>query len=652
MSKIETGGGCCGPVGAIPTGDGTLFRAWAPDAPALAVVIDGKEHALEPEAQGWWSGVIREAPDGTLYDLRLGDAAPCPDPASRYQPFGPTGSSMVVDPRRYSWNDQEWSGVTRHGHVVYELHIGTFTRDGSFAAAAERLPHLAELGVTLLEVMPVGDFAGTFGWGYDGVSWFAPTRLYGRPDDFRRFVDAAHGLGIGVILDVVYNHFGPIGSFHDQFAKAWFTDRYANDWGESLAFEGPAARPVRDHVVANARMWIDEYHLDGLRLDAVQNIYDFESTEPIVAELAREARAAAGGRGIWIVGECEPQLAALIRSKEDGGAGLDALWNDDWHHTARVALTGRSEAYFTDYGGKPQEFISAAKRGFLYQGQRYHWQKQPRGTPTSGVDPEQFVVFLQNHDQIANSGRGLPLCRTTHPAALRAMTALLLLGPNTPMLFQGQEFASTKPFWYFAELVPELAELVAQGRVDSGAQFPSLARPDMRGVMQPPAARATFEGCQLDWGEVERHGEVLVLHRDLIRLRREDPSLRAARRAHGVDGAVLSAEAFVLRFFGRNGDDRLLLINLGADLRLTIMPEPLLAPPEGSDWTCQWSSEAPEYGGSGHQPPTPDATWVLAGRAACLLRPGPPSSQRRTEQQKALGAASPSTAHHDDGDGP
>lgn len=629
-------------IGAIAHAGGTTFRVWAPEAATLNVVLaSGVAQPLAPEADGWWSGTVAEAGHGTRYRFRIDDGEPMPDPASRFQPDGPDGPSMVVDPGRYSWGDAGWQGASRHDNVVYELHVGTFTPEGTFAAAAGKLPHLAALGVTLVEVMPVGEFAGTFGWGYDGVAWFAPTRLYGEPDDFRRFVDAAHQAGIGVVLDVVYNHFGPVGTYHENYARGWFTERYANDWGESLAFEGPEARPVRDHVVANARMWIEEYHLDGLRLDAVQNIYDFASRETIVAELARAARAAAGTRGIWIVGECESQRVELLRDAADGGAGLDALWNDDWHHAARVALTGRNEAYFTDYAGRPQEFIAAAKRGFLYQGQRYHWQDQARGVPTTGLHPEQFVIFLQNHDQIANSGRGLPLCRTTAPAQLRALTALLLLGPNTPMLFQGQEFASSRPFWYFAELVPELAEAVAKGRLESGAQFPSLATPAMQAIQRPPAERATFERCRLDWAEAERHAETLALHRDLIRLRREDAALRAARRPGGVDGAVLAPEAFALRFFGTDGDDRLLLVNLGRDLELKIMPEPLLAPPPGSDWACLWSSETPAYGGSGHQDPTPDAPWVIAGHAALLLHPGPPSARRRTEQEKALAAARP-----------
>src|SRR5437016_421559 len=306
------------------------------------------------------------------------------------------------------------------------MHIGAFTTGGTWRAAAERLSSIVELGINVIEVMPVNEFPGSFGWGYDGVDLWAPTRLYGSPDDFRAFVDAAHALNVGVILDVVYNHFGPDGAYWKEFAAAYFTDAYTNEWGEAINFE---ADGVREFFSNNAGYWIEEFHLDGLRLDATQSIHD-DSEEHIIALIQRRAREAAGRRRIFIVAENEPQDVDLIRKY-----GLDALWNDDWHHTAMVAVTNRREAYYTDYYGGPQEFVSLARHGFLYQGQRYVWQKHRRGTPSLNVPPERFVCCLQNHDQIANSQSGLRLHRLTSPGRFRALTALLLLGPNPPMLF-------------------------------------------------------------------------------------------------------------------------------------------------------------------------------------------------------------------------
>ncbi len=627
------------PLGAEPEGGGTAFRYWAPGLSDLAVTFEtGGGIQLERDGEGWFTGRSAAPLVGRRYRLRLDGGELLPDPLSRFQPDGPLGPSMIVDPRCYRWRCDSWPAPIRP--VICELHIGTFTSEGTWEAAIEKLPLLAEVGITLLEVMPLAEFAGGFGWGYDGAGFFAPTRLYGEPDDFRAFVDAAHGLGMGVILDVVYNHVGPVGGFLERFAPGYFTGRYVNDWGPSFDYESPESGPVREFAAGNAAYWVRDFRLDGLRIDATQNIYDFdEGHEHILALIARQAREAAGGRPIFIVGENEPQRARLIRSRDEGGYGLDALWNDDFHHSARVALTGRKEAYFTDYAGRPQEFVSAVRHGFLYQGQRYRWQEQARGTPTLGLPPGRFVLFLQNHDQIANSGRGLPLSRIVDPGRLRAMTALLLLAPGTPMLFQGQEWGSSRPFHYFAELVPELEQPVAEGRRQSVAQFPSLATPEMQAIIPAPADPATFAACKLDWEERERHGAWLDLHRDLLRLRCEDPTLRAAGRVGGVDGAVLGESAFVLRFFGEAGDDRLLLVNLGVDLELAVMPEPLLAPPAGRDWRLRWGSEDPRYGGSGQPSPGLEAAWVLPGHAALLLEPGPASPSRRSEHAKALSAA-------------
>jgi maltooligosyltrehalose trehalohydrolase len=473
--------------------------------------------------------------------------------------------------------------------------------------------------VTVLEVMPVAEFPGRFGWGYDGVDLFAPTRLYGAPDDFRRFVDRAHACGLAVILDVVYNHLGPDGNYLKPFAPDYFTDRYQNEWGEAINFDSESAGPVREFFVANAGYWIDEFHLDGLRLDATQQIFD-RSPDNILAAMARRVREAARGRGTLLVAENEPQHAELVRPQDRGGLGLDMLWNDDFHHSAMVALTGRNEAYYTDYLGKPQEFVSAMKWGYLYQGQRYQWQKKRRGHPALDLEPARFVTFLQNHDQIANSGRGQRAHELTSPARYRAMTALQLLGPATPMLFMGQEFAASAPFYFFADHNPELAGLVSKSRAKFLAQFRSLAVPEVQGGLPRPDAPEMFARCKLDFSEREKHKPLYDLHRDLLRLRREDPALRA-QRPRGVDGAVLGEGAFVLRYFAPDGQDRLLVVNLGRDLHLDPAPEPLLAPPAGKEWAVLWSSEDPRYGGNGTAPLDTDANWRIPGEAAVVLGP-------------------------------
>ncbi|HYC38079.1 MAG TPA: malto-oligosyltrehalose trehalohydrolase [Usitatibacter sp.] len=613
------------PVGAEPRSAGVHFRVWAPRRRRVEVVLErapGTESvALTPEGNGYFSGMVAQARPGSLYRYRLDDDKAYPDPASRFQPEGPHGPSQVIDPAEYRWRDHAWPGPARGGQVVYEMHIGTFTREGTWQAAAAELPGLARLGITVVEVMPVAEFPGRFNWGYDGVSLFAPTRLYGSPDDFRAFVDVAHAAGMGVILDVVYNHFGPDGAYHREFSQSWFSERYRNEWGEPLNFDAEGSGPVREFFVANAGYWIDEYHLDGLRLDATQQIFD-ASPVHVVREIGASVRAAARGRRTYVVAESEPQDASLVQPAEQGGAGLDALWNDDFHHAAMVAATGRNEAYYSDYAGTPQELVSAAKWGFLYQGQHFHWQGKRRGSPALGLPSEAFVSYLQNHDQVANSAFGLRLHQRTTPGRYRALTALLLLAPASPMLFQGQEFAASTPFLFFADHKPGLAEAVRKGRVEFVSQFPSVAAPDVAALLPDPGDAATFERCKLDWRECQSHATAYALHQDLLALRREVAAFRGevARR---LDGAVLGAEALVLRFFGREGDDRLLVVNLGRDLDLRHAPEPLLAPPAGKSWATAWSSEHPRYGGSGTPTLETSGGWHVPGHGAFVLEPSP-----------------------------
>jgi maltooligosyltrehalose trehalohydrolase len=610
-------------AGVEVSAEGVHARVWAPACRSIDVVLEPRAAGsrrtlpLTRDAEGFFEGPI-DARAGDRYWFRLNGTTLRPDPASRFQPDGPHGPSEIIDPSTFAWTDAQWGGVTAHGQVVYELHVGTFTREGTWRAAMDELPALAELGITLIEMMPVAEFAGRFGWGYDGVDLYAPTHLYGRPDDLRAFIDRAHALGIGVILDVVYNHVGPDGNYLAEFSPDYFTDRYRNDWGQALNFEGPA--PARLFFVENAGYWVEEFHFDGLRLDATQDIHD-ASSEHVIASIVRRVREVGGSRRTFVVAENEPQQPKLVRPRAQGGYGADALWNDDFHHTAIVALTGIREAYYTDYKGAPQEFISAAKYGYLYQGQWYQWQKNRRGQPDLELPGHAYVAYLENHDQIANTPFGRRLHQLAAPARLRALTAFMLLGPATPMLFQGQEFAASAPFLYFADHKPELNESIRSGRREFLGQFPSVRDPELTPLLPSPVDPSTFERCKLDLGERERHGQAYALHRDLLALRKSDPVIRRAAHER-PDGAVLSSTAFLLRYRGGEDGDRLLIVNLGCDLDLLPLPEPLLAPPAETEWVLQWSSASVRYGGQGRAP-LPEDHLHVPGDTTVLLKSEP-----------------------------
>jgi maltooligosyltrehalose trehalohydrolase len=630
---LETVQGRRFPVGAERIENGVHFRVWAPGRKTVKLVMSSKsedlarvpptkEVELQAEGNGYFSVHLPDVGVETLYRYLLDDdPQPYPDPASRFQSQGPHGPSQVVDASSFNWTDAAWPGIELQGQVIYEMHIGTFTHEGNWAAAANELPELAELGVTVLEIMPVADFPGRFGWGYDGVNLFAPTRLYGAPDEFRQFVNQAHAVGLGVILDVVFNHLGPDGNYLGKFSNDYVSTHYECEWGDALNFDGPNAGAVRDYVLANAAYWIKEFHLDGLRIDATQQIFD-SSPEHIIAAIVKAARNAGAPRKVLIIGENEPQSAKLFLPLERGGYGIDALWNDDFHHAAMVAMTGRADAYYSDYRGTAQELVSTLKRGFLYQGQWYSWQNKTRGTLALDTAPAKYVNFIQNHDQLANSGSGKRIHLLTSPNRYRAVTALFLLAPQTPMLFQGQEFAATSPFFYFADHKEEIAYLVARGRSDFLAQFRTLATPEMQARLPDPGDPVTFINSKLNLNDRNAHKEEYALHRDLLSLRRNDPVFQASQKSCRIDGAVLSQDAFVIRFFGENpGDDRLLVVNLSRDIHLVPAPEPLLAPPEDCVWDTVWSSEDPRYGGLGMPPWPTKGNCYIQGESAVVLNP-------------------------------
>jgi maltooligosyltrehalose trehalohydrolase len=620
-------------LGALVTSSGVSFRVWAPAQERVGLVLNGHDEiAMQKEPGGYFTAHVGDARAGQRYQYRLKEGLRA-DPVSRFQPDGPLGPSMIVDPGRFAWTDDRWRGIPeRHRHVLYEMHIGTFTPEGTWSAAERHLEFLRDVGITTLEIMPIAEFSGDFGWGYDGVNLFAPTRLYGGPDDARHFIDRAHALGLAVVLDVVYNHFGPVGNFIAQFSDTFLAE--PGEWGDSINFDGPGSEGVRAFVIENAAYWVAEYHFDGLRLDATHAMRD-RSPEHIVAELARAARRAAGARSVLITAESEPQETALLKEGGKYSDGVDAIWNEDWHHAAFVALTGRRAAYFTDYRGNANEFAVMARHGTLYQGQWYTWQKHGRGGFALGLPGASFVSFLENHDQVANTGPGWRLFQHVNHAKWRALTAMLLLGPGIPMLFQGQEFASTRPFAYFAHHQADLAAAVRQGRAEFLAQFPALSSAAMRDLIPDPSSRQTFEAATLRIdADRERHPWSVRLHTDLLRLRRDDPVLaRLGTTDVRVESSAPTDDILLQRYIAAD-NDRLLVVNLGDD-HVCSMNDPLYASRPGMGWTRVWSSEHPDYGGGGMAPFEEGAQWLLTGGSAMLLASELRSASARPSRRNA-----------------
>ncbi|HEY0941817.1 MAG TPA: malto-oligosyltrehalose trehalohydrolase [Steroidobacter sp.] len=610
-------------LGAVCTDGMARFRVWAPEASQVSVVFEGgAEHPLTREEGGYFSGTVGTAV--RHYKYRVDDNEPWPDPCSRFQPQGVHGPSLLVDPNAFEWTDAQWRGIDIERQVIYELHIGTFTPEGTFDAAIHKLEHLRALGVTVLEIMPVAECPGRWNWGYDGVQIYAPYHVYGDHEALKRFVDRAHALGLAVILDVVYNHVGPDGNYLRCFSPHYFSRRYSTEWGEPFNFDGEHNAGVRELIIGNACYWIREFHLDGFRLDATQSIYDASQTH-LLAELTQRARAAAQPRHIIFVAENETQCSEHLLPVSAGGFGMDAMWNDDFHHSARVALTGSRDGYFHDYTGRAQEFLSCVQRGFLYQGQWYEWQKKSRGSPLRGRGASACIVFLQNHDQVGNTASGVRLPPLCAPARYRALSALTLLAPQTPMLFMGQEFGAMTPFTFFADHTEQLARLIHAGRREFVTQFQTYAEAKLQESIPDPGDERTFLDSKLDWSELERNVATLELHRDLLRLRGSDPVI-SRQDADAIDGATLSEYSFVLRWFDVDHGDRLLIVNLGAESLPASIAEPLLAPPRGAGWQVHWHSEAPRYGGLGWFEPAAEhgrGAWRLQAECAVLLVAAP-----------------------------
>lgn len=615
------------------------FKVWAPKCKEITVKVLNQEAPSLPLTKneaGYFTGVFNPLPPGTLYKYLVDSKGLYPDPVSRFLPEGLNGPSMIVDPKEFEWHDQSWPGVDLKGQIIYELHIGAFTQEGTFDAAAQQLEELCRLGITLIEVMPIVEFPGRWNQGYDGASLYAPSHVYGDHNAFKRFVDKAHQLGIGVILDVVYNHFGPVGNYTGIFSDFYLSKKYYSEWGDVINFDDVGAREVREFFIKNASYWITEFHLDGFRIDATQDIYD-EGFPHILAELSQEVRKVALPKRIVIIAENEPQDAKLFHPIERNGYGLDGVWNDDFHHSAIVSLKGRREAYYTDYRGVAQEFISMIKRGYLYQGQNYSWQNKPRGTIVSDEPAHSFIFYLQNHDQVSNELRGKRIHLLADPGLYRALTAVLLLAPQTPLLFMGQEFASSKPFMFFADHDnEELARQVSEGRRKFLEQFPSHASAyrdsEAQRFLPDTNAELNFIRSKLDFSERDKHQEIYRLHADLIKLRQNDPVI-ATQNRFSIDGAVLDQYCFLLRYFGHDGNDRLLLVNLERDLEYSSLAEPLIAPSKKGSWELIWSSDDPKYGGPGTILPYQDKRWRLPAHSAILLKATSEEEKPRMEKK-------------------
>ena len=583
--------------GAVPEREGVRFRLWAPAAHRVDVVSDSGE-VLSPMRRmdgGFFDATVGAARPGLLYRYRTDGGTAYPDPASRFQPEGVHGPSMVIDPGRYRWRDGDWPGVAREDLVFYELHVGTFTPEGTFAAARGRLPYLKELGVTAVELMPVAEFPGRWNWGYDGAALFAPSRAYGTPDDLRAFTDEAHRVGLAVFLDVVYNHFGPDGAYAAALSPYFFTKAHTTPWGGAINLDGEMSETVRRFFVENALHWLVEYHLDGLRLDAVHAIID-ESPRHFLRQLADEVHVLSGPRRC-LVAEDHRNLNTVLAPAEESGYGIDAVWNDDFHHQVRRLLAGDADGYFMDFTDSTRELAAILRSGWLYTGQHARYFGGRRGTDPTRIPLTRFVQFIQNHDQVGNRPTGDRITAAVPLASFRAATALLLFAPQLPSIFMGQEWAAETPFRYFTDHGPELGRLVTEGRKREFQRFAGFAA-----EVPDPQDPSTFRISRLDWNEAQRepHAGISRLYQDFLRHR---------RTLAGSWTVEAPAEGCLVLWRGSH--------------RLLVALRDGLAMPWPSESRVIAHTEEPRYAADPQPPRFEDGT-VVCRRAAAILA-GPPA---------------------------
>jgi maltooligosyltrehalose trehalohydrolase len=590
------------PFGAtVVAGKGVRFRLWAPALSQVELVLEDAgaaptKLAMTNGADGWFEATVGEAGPGTRYAFAVGDGLSVPDPASRFQPAGVHAASDVVDAAAFDWQDEGWKGLPWEDAVIYELHVGAFSPEGTYAAAEQRLDYLAQLGVTAIELMPLSAAPGARNWGYDGVYPFAPTANYGGPDDLKRFIQAAHARDLMVFLDVVYNHFGPEGNYLHKTAPQFFTDRYHTPWGAAIDFDGPESRPVRDFFVHNALYWLNEFNIDGLRFDAVHAIFD-KSERHILTEIAERVRGArSADRHVHLVLENDKNEARYLSREADGRPkAYAAQWNDDIHHALHVVATGEKTGYYEDYADDSVTRLGRAlAEGFIYQGEpSAHRGGEARGEESKHLPPSAFVSFVQNHDQIGNRAFGERIPSLAPAEAVRAVTAILLLAPSPPLLFMGEEWNSSTPFLFFCDFGPELAEAVRNGRRREFAHFPEFADEAAQARIPDPSDPETYARSKLDWESATQsdHRAWLELHTRLLSLRRNEivPRLKErgdvkATHTRGPGGALDVAWTFA-------DGSRL-------SLRANVSPEPVRVDAPAPTGEMLYCTHEPAEGGS------------------------------------------------------
>ncbi|MBI4492576.1 MAG: malto-oligosyltrehalose trehalohydrolase [Chloroflexi bacterium] len=607
-------------MGARPVAGGVRFRVWATAASRVEAELHGAAKRYVPMelgGDGAWEATVPGCGPGTRYKYRLNEQTSFPDPCSRSQPEGVHGPSEVLDPEAYSWHDRSWPGLDARGLVLYECHVGAATPEGTFDSLIGQLDRLRALGIGALQVMPVAEFPGRRNWGYDGVYPYAPTATYGGAAGLKRLVDAAHQRGLGVILDVVYNHLGPEGNYLRQFSPDYFTSRYQTPWGDAVNYDGPNSHWVRKYVIDNARYWVQEYHLDGLRLDAAFKIHD--SSQPhVLQELTQAVRAClAPERPAVLVAETSENEVYYCLPTSSGGYGFDAAYADDFHHALRRYLTGDHEGYYQDYQGTLAEVARIINQGFLYEGEWSRFWGAARGTPARQQPPWQFLYCLENHDQVGNRALGDRLHHALDLDRYRVASALLLLVPYTPLLFMGQEFAASSPFQYFTDHGPELGRLIAAGRRQEFAAYAAFADPASAARIPDPQAESTFLGSRLKLDELARSPgvEVQRLYQELLRLRRDDPVL-ARQDRHAARAQALSADLLALH--GWHGDEhRLLLANFGAAAEVRVSD--FLGGGVPSGWRPLLDTNELRFGGRGALAAAQGGRVAVPARSAVLL---------------------------------
>ncbi len=582
--------------GAEWTGQGVSYRTWAEGDREVAVaVVDEKKAArrvvpLTAEGDGFYSGIDPEGRAGDLYVYQLG-GKPFPDPASRFQPHGVHGPSQVITAPDLPAQKAGWRRPDLQDLVIYELHVGTFTPEGTYAAIPRHFDHLRNIGVTAVQLMPVADFPGRWNWGYDAVCLYAPSRAYGTPDDLRAFIAAAHQAGLAVILDVVYNHLGPDGNYLGAYAQDYFNPKHGTPWGAAFNFDAPHAEPVRRFFLENPVYWLEDFGVDGFRLDATHAIPD-DSPKHVIQEIAEAVQS----RGGLVILEDPRNERRLLLPREQGGYGCDAVWADDFHHVVRVQMTEEREGYLGYFKGTVEEIVRTLNEGWLFTGQK-QIDGLPRGTPGTDLPPQSFVVCISNHDQVGNRAFGDRLSQIVSPEAYRAASALALLTPYTPMLFMGQEWGASSPFLYFTDHETELGQNITKGRRKEFAQFKAFSDPVLREQIPDPQADGTFMQSKLRWEEVDEagHAGVLRLYAEVSALRARH--LRGLRRGQWWAEA-LSDAAFAVRYRLADGQTWLVLAQLvSTPTELGLDNLPMLRPAEGRTWNHVLSTNEPKYGG-------------------------------------------------------